>query len=65
MFTSKCQSKIDADHPMDWIDNADSYLCPVCRMEVSTPTKYNYHCPRCGFVADRDERKILKENLNG
>ena len=41
---------------LEWIDNADSWLCPICRMEVSAPTKYNYHCPKCGFITERDER---------
>jgi rubredoxin len=46
---------------LEWIDNADSWLCPVCRMEVSTPTKYNYHCPKCGFIAETK----AAENVNG
>ena len=37
---------------MDWIDNADSYICPVCRLEVNSPAKSNYQCPRCGFIID-------------
>ena len=42
---------------MEWLDNADSWLCPVCKIEVSIPTKYNYHCPSCGFIAERDKNK--------
>lgn len=38
-----------------WIDNADSYICPLCRLEVSSPAKYKgCRCPRCGFVAAKD-----------
>ena len=51
------RSTNEDDDTMEWLDNADSYLCPVCRTEVSTPTKYNYHCPGCGFIADRDKKK--------
>lgn len=42
---------------LEWIDNADSWLCPICRTEVWSPTAYNYHCPGCGFIADRDKEK--------
>lgn len=42
---------------MDWIDNADSYICPVCRIEVNSPAKSNYQCPRCGFIAERDKNR--------
>lgn len=38
---------------MDWIDNADSYICPVCRYEISNPLVNNACCPKCGFVPDR------------
>ena len=48
---------------LEWIDNADSWLCPVCRMEVSTPTKYNYHCPKCGFIAERNKRIATMNTL--
>lgn len=44
---------------MEWLDNADSWLCPICRTEVNTPTKYNYYCPKCGFIAERDKNKNL------
>ncbi len=34
----------------DWIDNADSYICPKCRMEVNNPAMFNMNrCPRCGW----------------
>lgn len=42
---------------MDWIDNADSYICPVCRLEVNSPAKSNYQCPRCGFIAEKDKNR--------
>ena len=33
-----------------WIDNADSWLCPVCGFETPNPNRYNHaQCPRCGF----------------
>lgn len=41
---------------LEWIDNADSWLCPVCRTEVWSPVIYNYHCPNCGFIAERDKK---------
>lgn len=30
-----------------WIDNADSYLCPVCGHEVNNPAKFGGVCPYC------------------
>lgn len=47
---------------LHWLDNADSWLCPICLMEVNTPTQYGYKCPRCGFM---DEKDIGKEKNNG
>lgn len=44
---------------LEWINNADSWLCPVCRTEVWSPVVYNYHCPECGFIAERDKNKEL------
>lgn len=38
-----------------WIDNADSYICPVCRLEVNNPAKFwGCICPRCGFQDPKD-----------
>lgn len=35
---------------MDWIDNADSYVCPVCRYETDNPGRYPMAtCPKCGW----------------
>lgn len=34
----------------DYIDNADSYICPICGNEIANPNKYeNNKCPICGF----------------
>lgn len=30
-----------------WLDNADSYKCPVCGHEVNNPAKCNGVCPYC------------------
>ncbi len=38
----------------NWIDNADSYRCPVCGHETGNPNYHNCECPVCGFVADKD-----------
>lgn len=47
---------------MDWIDNADSYICPVCGKEVSSPAKYSgCMCPRCGFHAENDKYLNIEE----
>lgn len=59
MFVSESQLKIEWHH-MEWLDNADSYICPVCRTEVSSPAAYNYHCPWCGFIAERDKNKCFE-----
>ena len=41
-------------HP-HWIDNADSYICPQCSLEVSNPAKYEgCKCPQCGFQDPKD-----------
>ena len=37
---------------LNWIDNADSYLCPKCGMEVNNPAKTEGRC-RCGFQDPR------------
>ena len=44
---------------MNWIDNADSWICPVCRLEVSSPAKYkDCKCPKCGFQDAKDHIEI-------
>lgn len=47
---------------LSWIDNADSYICPVCGKEVNNPAKYpGCKCPCCGFQSPRDrEREMTK-----
>lgn len=37
----------------NWIDNADSYLCPNCGLEVNSPAKTDGKCPKCGFQDPR------------
>lgn len=39
---------------MHWIDNADSYICPICMTEVYTPAHHGYRCPICGFMDEKD-----------
>lgn len=48
-------SKPKYDH---WIDNADSWVCPVCSQEVRDPGKYpGCKCPNCGFQDEKDKEK--------
>lgn len=43
-----------------WIDNADSWICPVCGLEVSSPAKYKgCKCPKCGFQDEKDKVKSI------
>lgn len=37
----------------NWIDNADSYICPSCGLEVNNPAKTDGKCPKCGFQDPR------------
>ena len=53
-----CSNGERKDKSMEWIDNADSWICPFCRTEVWSPAAYNYHCPKCGFIADKDMKLI-------
>lgn len=39
-----------------WIDNADSYICPVCGFEVGNLNNVGCICPRCGFYDSKDVR---------
>jgi rubredoxin len=44
-----------------WIDNGDSWICPMCRFETSSPAKYpGCKCPKCGFQAEKDK---MTENI--
>lgn len=39
----------------NWIDNGDSYTCPVCGYEVCNPHYYpGSRCPACGFQDPKD-----------
>ena len=47
-------TKLGARRDMrNWIDNTDSYLCPSCGLEVSSPAKTDGKCPKCGFQDPR------------
>lgn len=37
-----------------WIDNADSYICPICGFETNSPNRHNCKCPICGFMDIKD-----------
>ena len=37
-----------------WIDNADSYICPICGFETNNPNRFNCKCPVCGFMDTKD-----------
>lgn len=39
-----------------WIDNADSWICPICGFETSSPAKHEgCKCPKCGFQDEKDK----------
>lgn len=41
---------------LHWLDNADSWICPVCSFETSSPSKYEgCKCPKCGFQDNKDK----------
>lgn len=46
-----------------WIDNADSYVCPVCRFETDNPNKFHERCPKCGFMDPKDAPPSLEEKI--
>lgn len=38
-----------------WIDNGDSWFCPICGDEEENPNKLpNFECPVCGFQDPKD-----------
>lgn len=40
---------------MHWKGNIDSFICPMCNLEVSNPRNYpGCKCPRCGFQDPKD-----------
>ena len=46
------------DGKLHWIDNADSYICPMCGHEVDSPARYEgCRCPVCGFQDPKDARE--------
>ena len=56
-------SKPKYDH---WIDNADSYICPICGEEVRSPSAYpGCKCPKCGFQDEKDKESIKMPLFNG
>lgn len=47
-----------------WIDNADSWICPVCRFETGNPNNYKGAiCPKCGFQDQKDAKKYEVDNM--
>lgn len=47
-----------------WIDNADSYICPKCGLEVNSPANYEgCKCPRCSFQDPKDANKKEEKSL--
>lgn len=41
-----------------WIDNGDSWICPICGDEEENPNKFsNSECPVCGFQDPKDANK--------
>lgn len=42
----------------DWLDNADSYICPMCRFECNNPLYYSKTatCPKCGFTPTKYQK---------
>lgn len=58
---------------MNWINNTDTYNCPVCGFECNNPNKLpngTTHCPRCGqqfdwnFVINYDRLFELAEKMH-
>ena len=48
-----------------WIDNADSYICPVCRFETDNPNRFPFaKCPRCGFQDEKDVKQMNAEKCS-
>lgn len=47
-----------------WIDNADSFICPVCSFECDNPNRYpKARCPQCGFQDPKDMGHEVREEL--
>ena len=46
------------DNQKHWLDNADSWICPICGFETASPAKYEgCKCPQCGFQDEKDKEK--------
>ena len=44
-----------------WIDNADSYICPICGFETDSPAKFpGCKCPLCGYQDPKDAKPTTK-----
>lgn len=43
-----------------WIDNGDSWICPVCGFETGNPNYHNAICPTCGFQDVKDRRLNMR-----
>lgn len=64
------ESVLEKEQNKNWIDNADSYICPDCGFETNNPNKLeNKACPKCGFVALKDlspeAKKLYHDILTG
>lgn len=44
---------------MHWIDNADSYICPVCGFETDNPLRFKCKCPVCEFMDKKDREAMM------
>nr|DAM27899.1 MAG TPA: zinc finger domain protein [Caudoviricetes sp.] len=42
---------------MEWIDNADSWVCPICGYECDNPNRLPGIRCICGFKAQKDGEK--------
>lgn len=52
------QKEWDKQKSKHWIDNADSYICPICGEEVRSPSAYpGCKCPKCGFQDEKDKNR--------
>lgn len=52
------QKEWDKRKSKHWIDNADSWICPVCNQEVRSPNTYpGCKCSNCGFQDEKDKNR--------
>ena len=53
-----CYKGSEIKSELHWIDNADSWICPICGFETGSPAKYEgCKCPKCGFQDDKDKQE--------